>query len=216
MKDFDFYEIIAVLAPGIVLVFGVLLLCPDTTQILDIIKNISLGGTALGLVIVYIIGQYVQFIGHYIEKLFWLFFKGMPSTWIVKKDKLIKGCQYDEIIEHIKKDGFDIHQKDFDFHALHHWLRNNANDNNRKLYIMNSQYGMFRGLVCVWLLLIIAKTTMWILGVRSNNFMFYILVTLLIISLSRMKHFGEYYARELYHKYLIIAKKEHVDKNILS
>lgn len=215
MKSFDFYEIVAVLCPGVILVIGVFYLYPNLHSNFDLFKDVSLGGTALGLIVAYTLGQYIQFCGAHFQKFFWSFWGGMPTTWIVTEGKLLRGKQYDELLRHLALDDYPIiAQTDFD--GLRSWLVNKIDDTNRKVYITNSQYGMFRGLSCVWLALAIMVFVQF--QFREYNYWFQLAtcIILAVVSMVRMKSFGEYYAREIYGKYLVIAQKEHAPRHIPS
>lgn len=215
MKNFDFYELVAVLCPGVMLGIGVFYLYPNLHNNFDLFKDISFGGTALGLIVAYILGQYIQFCGALFQDIFWCFFGGMPTTWINTEGKLFHGKQYENLIQHLTLDNHPISGQT-DFKGLHSWLKNKIDDSNRKVYIVNSQYGMFRGLSCVWLALAIMVFVQFQFREYNYWLQLAICIILAVVSMTRMKSFGEYYAREIYGKYLVIAQKEHTSRHIPS
>ena len=214
MKSFDFYEIVALICPGIILLLGVYCFCPHVIYIPGTPKffDISIGAAALQFIIALVLGHYVQFLGRQLEKVFWIK-RGMPTTWLKKEGNLFSGQQYEDLIKYLGLDGFDF-SKDIDNKALHSFLRNKIDDSNRQLYIFNSQYGMFRGLSCVWVILIILISVEKYCYDHGSGATIWLCVLLEIFSLIRMNNFGVYYARDLYSKYLIVAKKESECKSI--
>ena len=214
MKSFDFYEIVALICPGIILLLGIYCFCPHivcmpgTPKIFDL----SLGAAALQLILALVLGHYVQFLGRQLEKVFWIR-RGMPTTWLKKEGALFSGQQYADLIKYLGLDGFDF-SKDIDNKALNSFLRNKIDDSNNLVYIFNSQYGMFRGLSCVWIMLIILMSVEMFCYDHGSGLMIWLCVLLMIFSLIRMENFGVYYAKNLYSKYLIAAKKEFECKSV--
>lgn len=214
MKSFDFYEIVALICPGVILLLGIYCFCPHIVCIPENTKifDISIGAAALQLIVALVLGHYVQFVGRQLERIFWIK-RGMPTTWLKENGKLFSGSQYTDLVKYLGYDGFDFSKK-IDNKALHSFVKNKIDDSNRQLYIFNSQYGMFRGLSCVWIILIILQLLEKYYYNHGSWMTIGLCVLLMIFSLVRMNNFGVYYARDLYSKYLIIAKKEFESKRI--
>ena len=213
MKSFDFYEIVALICPGMVLLLGGYCFCPHifNLQATPKLFDISLGAAALQLIIAFVLGHYIQFVGRQLEKCFWCV-RGMPTTWLKKEGKLFSGKKYEDLVKYLAEEGFDF-TKAIDNTSLHSFLRNRIDDSNRKIYIFNSQYGMFRGLSCVWIILaLLTSLEKYRFEYGSWN-MALMCILLSIFSLIRMNNFGVYYAKELYCKYLIVAEKERKGKD---
>ncbi len=67
MRQFDFYEVVAVIAPGMVLIIGVIFLSIQTNKqnCLNFV-NLSLGSLGVGLIWL-TAGQLLQVLGNWIE-----------------------------------------------------------------------------------------------------------------------------------------------------
>ena len=93
MKQFDFYEFTGILVPGVVSLMGVLLLFPDVFRP-DFIKDFSVGGLGLFVVLAYVLGHLVQAIGNVVEAAWWKLWGGMPTDWVrTKPDRLLAPSQ---------------------------------------------------------------------------------------------------------------------------
>lgn len=209
MKPLDFYETVAIVCPGVVFLLGLYWFCPaivnlqETSQLFDI----SLGSVALYLVIAFICGHFIQAIAKIWEWLFWAVQGGMPTTWMKKDGRLISKSVYQQIKNCLKKDKFELNE-DTDWSALHIFLKNSINDSSKRIYIFNSQYGMFRGISCscLCLALLILFQNIKQINVSWNNFVFCIL--LIILGVFRMRYFAVCYAKELYMQYLTSKKQD--------
>jgi hypothetical protein len=83
MRQFSFYEQIAILIPGTVFLVAIALICaPDLVDP----SKVDLGGFGLLVVIGYGAGHLMAAIGNLLETAFWRLFGGMPSDWVVKAD----------------------------------------------------------------------------------------------------------------------------------
>ena len=77
-SKFDAYEIVGVIMPGSVLLFGMALLFPDLKS-LFFAQGFSLGELGLFLVLSYVTGHLIQAIGNLLEFIVWKGFGGMPT-----------------------------------------------------------------------------------------------------------------------------------------
>src|SRR5688572_29310402 len=99
MKEFDFYQIAGVVAPGMVVVVGgMVLFFPTQQEKLLAIAGMSLGSLGLGLILAYVIGQLLQGIGEVVSTFWWFLWGGMPTDWLrTGKHDLIAKPQRDEV-----------------------------------------------------------------------------------------------------------------------
>ena len=95
MKEFDFYGTVGVIAPGMVLIVGaVVLLFPDHGKDIQAIAGISLGSLGVGLILAYVAGQLLQAVGNGVEAVWWYCWGGMPTDWVrTGRRDLVAPCQ---------------------------------------------------------------------------------------------------------------------------
>src|SRR5262245_843141 len=95
MKKFDFYEFAGVLCPGAVVLFGLAKLYPELAPL--IAKNgATLGELGFFVILSYVAGHLVQAFGNIIEKIWWFFWGGLPSDWVL--------CEHQHLITKEQKD----------------------------------------------------------------------------------------------------------------
>jgi len=75
---FDAYEIIGVITPGSILLFGLALVFPDL-KALFFAEGFSLGDLGLFLVLSFVAGHLIQAVGNLIESIVWWPLGGMPT-----------------------------------------------------------------------------------------------------------------------------------------
>src|ERR1051326_8688435 len=85
-RDFSFYEFVALLVPACILLFGCHLLLKFYRHI-ELINFSEVGETVVFIIICYGIGHIIQSIGNLYEKLIWLLYGGMPTSWLAKPNR---------------------------------------------------------------------------------------------------------------------------------
>lgn len=208
MKEFDFYEVIGVIAPGMVLIVGaVFLFFPDQQQNLMGIANLSLGSLGVGLILAYVAGQLLQAVGNVLDTVWWSLWGGMPTDWVRSgKHALIAESQRNLIRERIcimlNNSSFDLSATD-----TKHWYSItrqiyaavSAAGRAARVDIFNGNYGLCRGIAAGFLLLlagsIIVNWRAWQIET--------VLVILIAFSIYRMHRFGVRYGRELFVQFLL-------------
>jgi hypothetical protein len=81
-KSFDQYEYVAIIIPGALLLFGLVLAFPDLFP-WKFEKDVSLGTLGLFLVAAFIMGQLLHAAGDLIAPKIWRCWGGMPTEWIL-------------------------------------------------------------------------------------------------------------------------------------
>jgi len=210
MYKFDFYEIIGVIAPGMmVLIGGIVLIYPGQYEKIVSFANLSIGGLGVGLLLAYVAGQLVQAIGNGIEKIWWKLCGGMPTDWLRTGTRhLIADAQRDlvqvRLNQMLRKSGFELNNtidpKQWYSITRQIYAVVSAAKRSARVDTFNGNYGLCRG--------IISSVFVLLVFVGSVNFCEWrIELSLLVIfalALYRMHHFGILYARELFVQFLAI------------
>lgn len=86
MKDkFDYYDIFAIVLPGLVgSAFTGLLLSNSPGEFAKDCSSITLGSSVFLCALFYIVGDFLQILGKLFEFIFWFIFGGKPSSWIAE------------------------------------------------------------------------------------------------------------------------------------
>lgn len=207
MKEFDFYEVTGVIAPGMVLLVGALFLFfPEQHQGLINIANLSLGSLGVGLVLAYVAGQLLQAVGNGVEMVWWRFWGGMPTDWIRSaKHNLVASNQRDLIQTRLRvtlnAPTFELSTADArDWYAITRqmYAAIAAAGRSSRVDIFNGNYGLCRGIAAGLLVLLawsaISDWRAWRIETA--------LAVLIVLALYRMHRFGVRYGRELCVQYL--------------
>ena len=211
MKEFDFYGTTGVIAPGMVLIVGmVILFFPDQGEALKTISDVSLGSLGVGMILAYVAGQLLQAIGNGLETVWWCFFGGMPTDWIRSPSQnIIAPSQRDLILIRLR---IDLNTPSFEFAAAdtNSWQSITRQINASiarsgmllRVDIFNGNYGLCRGIASAFLVLlsgaIIYNWRAWQIEVA--------LLLLMALAIYRMHRFGVRYARELFVQYIQAAQ----------
>lgn len=206
MRSFDFYEFAAILAPGVLSLYGLSLLYPG---LLPIISTAAISGGELGvfILVAYVAGHITQALGNLVELCWWKVNCGMPSDWIrTNKGNLLSSLQHKSIKQEIKKqlglelsDGLETLSKS-DWHGLVRQVYVAVASRSRatRAEILNGNYGLSRGIAGSFLLLLIAQVISQTRDVRIT-----VLIAMLLgLSIYRMNRFGKHYAREVFVQFL--------------
>ena len=201
MKTLSFYEQVAILIPGAICLFALLLIIPELKSSFAAADGITVGGLGLFLILAYGTGHAVAAIGNLLESAFGWFFGGMPSDWVVKDGQhLIQPEQLKLLEDRITE------RLGFSSPALHglpkkRWkaifgqlYRHVLTTNPGRIETFNGNYGLNRGLsaalLAVTILVIIARPNHWIALAIGT-------AVLAGIYLIRMHRFGVHFAKEV-------------------
>jgi len=217
MKEFDFYQIAGVIAPGtVVIVGGVLLFFPNQQQAVLSISNVSFGSLGIGMILAYVVGQLLQAIGNGLENLYWWFWGGMPTDWVrTGKHELISPQQQELLQNRLRqmfsKESFSI-SADLNVKRWYSIVRQvnavvEAEGRSKRVEIFNGNYGLTRGIAAAFLLLLAAVLiTDW----RACKIEL-VLALLLGLSIYRMHRWGRNYGRELFVQFLSINQSKKLE-----
>lgn len=203
---FEFYEILALVLPGAVMIYGLSKLYPATT--LFSFNNFSIGEFGVFALISYAMGHIVQVFGGLIEFV-WRKLRGDPTEWLkAGKKQLIFEYQIDGLEEKIaKRLGVDRH----DFHinnlTRREWLNMvkqmqiavEINGNTARLNKFQAIYMMCRGLIATLFILTFASA----FTISLNHiYIPFILLFFALILFYRMARFERHSTRELFIQFL--------------
>ncbi len=207
MKNFDFYEFSAILAPGAVLLFGISLLYPNLGVILQG-KDFTVGQLGLFVILSYVMGHLLQAIGNFLENIWWKIWKGMPTDWVrTSRHRLLTESQIVLLQQQLpNKLGLDesieipaLNEKTWFNLTRQIYAAVAAANRNQRIDIFNANYGLLRGIASALIIILILFT----LEHKLSNWRLSILVCFgVVIALMRMHRFGKYYARELFVQFL--------------
>jgi len=204
MKQFEYYEFIAILIPGVILLYGLSLVFSEVKPFLG--QAISLGEFGLFFILAFASGHLLQAFGNALESAYWKIHGGMPTDWVRSdKHRLLANSQKEQLE---KKMGINFNLPDFVLSKIAQsdwkpmvgqiYAAIEKGCLNKRTDIFNCTYGLFRGLAVSFLFLtisvLIKGITFWPSGVLCLIF--------LAISVYRMHRFGRNYARELFIQFL--------------
>lgn len=207
-SKFDAYEIIGVIMPGSVFLFGLALLFPDLKS-LFFEQGFSVGDLGLFLVLSFVAGHLIQAAGNLIEGVIWKPFGGMPTDWLIKNpQKLLHDTQVERLRQAVKND-FDC---DLQRLSPAQWaaiVREiyaavQAKGDTTRIDSFNRTYGLMRGVTAtLGALTVLALIVTWPAWKPPVLTAFAAL-----IAGYRMVRFGKRYGRELIVVYLRLGKPD--------
>jgi hypothetical protein len=202
MDKFSYYDIIGVLAPGIVLVTGFLLLLGDLDSV-TLLDGVSIGGLGLLAILGYAVGQIVQAAGNVLESVYWRLWGGKPTHWartgrhtaIPLSERQVNQLQTvcTNLLGMDLKDGLSgVSSAEWGGITSQMRAALDSAGQAQRVSIFNSNYGFHRGLTVSLFLIGVAAFTIGSLKggtVASAG---------AVITLWRMHRFARHYARELF------------------
>lgn len=209
LKELSFYEQAAVIIPGSVFVFGLLLLLPELRPLFAE-KGITIGGLGLFLVIAYALGHLIATAGNMLETVIWWPCGGMPSSWVRApgKPRLLTAKQHEALLKKINArhdlgltalQGVPKAEWRGHFDQVYCDVRKNGST--PRLETMLGNYGLNRGLAAALLILLI--TAAFRKPPHEPWYLIALGVALAGYTL-RMARFGLYWAREVYLAFLLL------------
>jgi hypothetical protein len=200
-----FYEQVGIVIPGSVLLYGLLLFFP-VVQTVTGKDGLSVGELGLFVLLAYAAGHFVAAMANLIEGIFWHFWGGMPSDWVVAAEpKLLSPQQLDQLRLKVGS------RLQINLQTLQGTDRKVWWPISRQVYAdvsksgkpdridtFNGNYGLNRGLAaaCLALAVVAAFYAPWqiVLGLVAAG----------VVYGYRAYRFGVHYARELYLQFLIL------------
>lgn len=208
---FELYEILALVTPGAVVIFGMSKLFPELT-LFSLHGDFSAGELGIFLLLSYVAGHIVQVFGGGIEIL-WRYMRGEPTEWIrTGKKQLFSNYQIKKLEEEIPE-RLGIPRDHFQIKNLNRkqWLDMHkqmyvavvASGNGKRLEKFHAIYTMCRGLVAALFILAI-------LSLLRFSPLYWYLPSLLLgfagLLFYRMAQFERHAVHELFMQFLQLPK----------
>lgn len=211
MKQFDFYEFTGILLPGAIVMAAMVLLFPGW-GLPTLVKDVSVGGLGIFIVLAYAVGHLVQAVGNLIEAVWWKCWGGMPTNWLrTKPARLLAEQQISLLQERLRKQpglaSFEIASSSLsDWHAITRQIYAAVAGAGRasRVDTFNGNYGLNRGLAAGLLAVLAFLPTQTTMDWR-------LVVCVLVgagLALYRMHRFSRHYARELFVQFLQLSERE--------
>lgn len=213
MKEFSFYDTVAVIAPGTILVIGMAIICfPNQGDMIKMICDVSMGGLGIGLILAYVAGQLLQAVGNAIENGYWKFWGGMPTDWVrTGRHDLLEPSQRTTIESRLQimlkaPDQSSAGMTAEDWYSITRQVYAAVAQakHNGRIDTFNGIYGLCRGVAAGLLVLLVTQLISnwkaWKIEV--------LLLILLSLAIYRMHRFGVRYARELFVQFLELPNNQ--------
>lgn len=211
MKQFDFYEFTGILVPGVAILTGTLLLFPGVFRP-DFIKDVSVGGLGLFVVLSYVLGHLVQAIGNIVEAVWWKLWGGMPTDWVRTKSERLLAPSQVALLGKLVHDRLGLEEIEIakctkvQWYLLTRQIYAEVSGAGRasRIDIFNGNYGLNRGigasLLVVLFVAVFKSPTNWEFvggtGIATA------------LALYRMHRFARHYAIELFVQFLSVPRQE--------
>lgn len=207
MREFDFYEFAGVVVPGSVLLVGSAV-CVPAIKAVVFEKDLSLGESALALVVAYGLGHLIQAVGNAIEKLWWRAWKGMPSDWPRSGQHRLLAEQQVAVIDDALFDrlGYRVEGgfRRLDQQGWYALVRQiyafvMKAGTAKRIDVFNGNYGLNRGMAAALLSILFIH---WATADHVRPGTVLLILAAAGLALYRMHRFGVHYARELFVQFL--------------
>jgi len=210
MKEFNLYDILGVLAPGMVVTVGLMTIFPEISPVLAK-EGVSAGELGFVILISYVVGNLVAGLGNFLENGYWRLRGGWPTEQANRSNgKILEAREIESVQEKLRSQRVigqsetlkDLGRKDWWAITRRVYVGLAAKGASRRIDIFNAQYGMNRGiaagfLVLIALLLVQSGLDCWRIQA--------VLAGCTILSFYRMERFARYYTAELLRTYLADA-----------
>ncbi len=203
-KRFDAYAYVGVIAPGTVLVFGGLVLFPDLNPAPSQ-QGFTVGDLGIFLLLAFVVGHLVQAVGNVVERVWWFFFGGMPTDWIMDNpQRLLAKAQVDKLGRKVAEDlGIEgglsgIGKRDWFPITRQIYAKVSAAGQSDRADTFNRNYGLMRGVTASFFMLAVV-----VVAADYQDWKAALIVAVLgVVALARMHRCGKHYAREVFVQYL--------------
>jgi hypothetical protein len=205
----DPYELIGVVAPGSVLLFGGMLLFPAVRAGLGG-DGINLGGLGVFVILSFVAGHLVHALGNLVEPLIWRPFGGMPTSWVLlPEQRLLDQGQLARLrVACSRQLGAELSQLDArQWSALTRELYSIVKNRGsvQRIDAFNRTYGFMRGIGVAFMVL--SAIAVW---QDPSSWMWAIIgIAVAMLAFYRMVRFGERYGRELLVEFIQVSSEAH-------
>ena len=212
MNKLSYYDIFGVIAPGVVLLAGLLLALGDLNAT-ALIKEVSIGGLGVFAIAAYPAGQIAQAGGNLLERAYWYFFDGMPTDWArtgnyqrlsLSRAQLSKlsSTYVSKLSLDVEKPLSDLSPSAWKGITDQIYGKLEVAGRASRAETFNSNYGFHRGLTVALLTVAVAALFVGRWG------MVVLTLAASAASLYRMHRFGIRFARELFMQFLELPNSE--------
>lgn len=195
-KEFSFYEFAGLIVPSVTLLFFLNITYEMYMQkpLVDM-KNI--GESLVFLVIAYGFGHILHAISNFYEKLIWFIARGMPTDWLLKKNRFGRNLMETDITTRLQT---KLHAEyGTDSSTKYGRLVLNKVRQQQKavtIEIFNGNYSLLRGLSVTFIIMAVNCFFLF------KPWIGYTFVALSLLATYRMIRFAISFARELFRTYL--------------
>lgn len=194
MEKLNIYEYVAVIVPGVVFLFGLGVMLPETYVFHSVLMPHDMGTAAVHLFLAFALGHMLQVLGQHLHAYYWSDFGGFPTDWPFSRE-------HQELSPALQQVVLDASGQS-EVADLYEWRRAVATVRSlvttegfaSRLETFHANYGMFRSTVVagVLLLLLMPWSTLDLWSICP------VIVSGVMVSLLGMHRFGVHYARELF------------------
>jgi hypothetical protein len=199
---FSYYDFFGILAPGTVLLVGLLLLFGQRPSA-GFIEGVGVGGLGILAILGYATGQMTQAFGNALESGYWWFWGGRPTQWIRtgRHRRLSLSETQIEQLQEVGRAEFDMgFEKPIQDLSASAWRGITSQfyaavedrRQTRRITTFSSKYGFHRGLTVAALVLAVAAIVNGRVWAGTAGF------GAAGLTLYRMHRFARHYARELF------------------
>lgn len=208
MKQFSLYDILGVLAPGVVLTVGIMALYPDTVKVIPD-KEFSLGDLGIFVLVSYVMGNLVAALGNILQIPYWKANGGQHSDLAQSHEaKVITAHQLSAVEARMHKAGFLKSNEKISNLSRGEWggmtrliyAHLDVRKMTQRIDAFNAQYGMNRGIAAGFL-------SLTVLTIIQSGFVLWRVQLILLICTAlagfRMHRFSRHYAAELFRQFIV-------------
>lgn len=212
MKHVSLYDILGVLAPGTVLIVGVITLYPETAAVL-LREDFSAGDLGLIVLVSYVAGNLVAALGNFLEWPYWKIF-GPRHTERTQRndDSVLSRRQFVAVEEKLRETGMLRADETIDALSPGDWFRLtrqihsyvDARKMTERVEVFNAQFGMNRGIAAGFIALIVMLLVEH--GLKPWRLEL-LLAGCALLAFYRMHRFSRHYAQTLFRQFLVVPKE---------
>lgn len=211
MKQFDFYEFTGILIPGATVLTGAVVLFPGW-GLPALIKDTSVGGLGVFVVLAYVLGHLVQAVGNGVESVWWKLWGGMPTDWLrTKPERLLAPSQINALEKAVKErlglDDLQIaHSNAGQWYAVTRQIYAEVAGAGRagRIDVFNGNYGLNRGIGAGLLVVLVIAVIKWPVDWTIAGGV----TVAMALATYRMHRFARHYAREVFVQFLQLPARD--------
>jgi len=217
MRQFDFYEFTGILVPGVTALAGAVVFLSGW-GLFGLIKDTSVRGLGVFIVLAYVAGHVVQAVGNAVETVWWKCRGGIPSDWIRSRPSRLLGPQQSSALQGRIRERLGLAEFDMATGSAHEWYGITrqiyadvaAAGRAARVDTFNGNYGLNRGIAAGSLVVLVLSLTDATFDPRAVA----VIVATAAMAFYRMDRFARHYARELFVQFLQLPEREiHKEKN---